>query len=264
MRADRPGAPPRRRAPGAKRETAGDAVIWHDLECGGYTADLGLWGELAADAAGPVLELGCGTGRVGVWLARQGHEVIGLDRDAVLAAEFARRAAGLPARSVAGDARDFELNETFSLALAPMQLIQLLDGAEGRQACLGRIAARLPPGGLAALALVEEAGASGANGRGSPPPLPDTREIDGFVYSSLPLPTVADPDAIHVRRLRQIVSPDGRLQDEESATLLRPLTASRLEREAGSVGLTPLPRRRVPPTEDHVGSTVVVLRREAS
>ena len=27
------------------------AVIWHDLECGSYRADLPLWRELAGDAA---------------------------------------------------------------------------------------------------------------------------------------------------------------------------------------------------------------------
>ena len=39
-----------------------ELVVWHDLECGGYDADLPLWRELAADADGPVLDLGAGTG----------------------------------------------------------------------------------------------------------------------------------------------------------------------------------------------------------
>ena len=42
--------------------------------------DTGLWLEIAAGAAGrPILELGCGTGRVLLPLARAGHEVTGID-----------------------------------------------------------------------------------------------------------------------------------------------------------------------------------------
>ena len=61
-----------------------DAVIWHDVECGGYEADLGLWRELAAAAGGPVLELGSGTGRVALDLAARGHDVTAVDSDPAL------------------------------------------------------------------------------------------------------------------------------------------------------------------------------------
>ena len=54
-----------------------EAVIWHDVECGAYAADLPLWRELAAGRSGPVLEIGCGTGRVALDLARDGHAVTG-------------------------------------------------------------------------------------------------------------------------------------------------------------------------------------------
>jgi tRNA G46 methylase TrmB len=47
-------------------------AIWHDVECGSYQADLPLWEELAQRAQGAVLELGCGTGRVALHLARRG------------------------------------------------------------------------------------------------------------------------------------------------------------------------------------------------
>ena len=59
-------------------------VIWHDVECGGYAADLPLWRELARAEAGPVLDVGAGAGRVALELARHGHDVTALDRDAVL------------------------------------------------------------------------------------------------------------------------------------------------------------------------------------
>jgi SAM-dependent methyltransferase len=245
-------------------------VVWHDAECGGYGADLDLWEELAAAAPGPVLDLGCGTGRVALHLARRGYDVVGVDSDPALIEALHERADGLPVRGTVADARDLDLGGTFGLAIAPMQLIQLLADEGERVACLHRLAAHLPPGAVAALAIVEEVEAEGAGAtfplpgwksRPTEPPLPDTREVDGVVYSSLPLPTVLDDGVLLVRRLRQVVSPEGLLSEEENAIGLRELSAARLEREGATAGLEPLPRRSVPPTDDHVGSTVVVLRK---
>lgn len=244
-------------------------VVWHDAECGGYAADLGLWEELAAATDGPVLDLGCGTGRVALHLARRGHQVVAVDREPELVAALEGRADGLPVRSVVGDVRALDLGREFPLVVAPMQLLQLLADAEQRAACLRGITAHLTPGGTAALAIVEDVAEEDVSPfsrharemRHGAVPLPDTREIDGTVYSSLPLPTVVEDGAIVVRRLRQTVSPDGQLAEEESAIALRELGAAQLEREARGAGLEPLPRRSTPATDDHVGSTVVLLRK---
>ncbi len=57
-------------------------VVWHDLECGSYRADLPLWRALAVQARdGPVLDIGAGTGRVALDLARAAHRVTALDLD---------------------------------------------------------------------------------------------------------------------------------------------------------------------------------------
>ena len=55
-------------------------VVWHDVECGQYSADLALWDELAAREPGPILDVGAGTGRVSLVLAALGHDVTALDR----------------------------------------------------------------------------------------------------------------------------------------------------------------------------------------
>lgn len=226
-------------------------VIWHEVECGGYAADLELWEELAERADGPVLDLGCGAGRVLQHLAQRGHEISGLDLEP-------RLVDGLSGAQV-GDARDFELATDFALVLAPMQLLQLLADSDERVACLRCVAAHLRPGGLAAFAIVE----SMPEPLDAASPLPDTREIDGWVYSSLPLDTTVGSAAIRLRRLRQTVSPRGELEEELNEISLRRLDAAALEDEARRVALRPAGRRTVPPTDDHVGSTVVLLERES-
>jgi SAM-dependent methyltransferase len=226
-------------------------VVWHEAECGGYEADLSLWEDLAAERDGPILELGCGAGRVLSHLRRRGHETFGLDSDAALIES-------LPNAEL-GDARDFELGRQFALILAPMQLVQLLTGAVDRESCFRCVAAHLAPGALAAFAIVE--------GMPEPvdpsPPLPDTREVDGWVYSSLPIEAHVRDGEIRVRRLRQTVSPEGELAEELHELSLRELDATTLEEEAWRSGLAPAGRRVVPPTADHVGSTVVLMEKEA-
>jgi SAM-dependent methyltransferase len=234
-----------------------DSAVWHDVECGGYEADLGLWEELADVAGGTILDLGCGTGRVTLHLARRGHRVVGLDADEALLDVLAQRAAGLPVGIALDDARGFELGERFGLALAPMQLMQLLGGASERVECLRCVAAHLRPGGRAALAIVERMPAAELEAA----PLPDVREVEGWVYSSLPIDTRVDDGAILVRRLRQVVSPEGETSEEIDEAELRGLSAETLEREALEAGLAPAGRCAIPATEAHVGSTVVLLEK---
>ena len=235
------------------------ATIWHDAENGAYSADLALWEGLADEAEGPVLDLGCGTGRVALHLARRGHATIGLDLEPELVAALALRAEGLPLRAVVGDAQRFELGEDVALALGPMQLLQLLAGSDERVGCLGCIASQLTPGGRVAMAIVESLPLEPEG----PPPLPDVREVDGWVYSSLPLDAVDIGEEIVIRRLRQTVSPAGELSEEENEIRIRTLAADELEREGVEAGLVPLSRRMIPPTDLHVGSTVIVFGKES-
>jgi len=113
-----------------------EAAIWHDVECGAYAADFKVWDELADRCGDPILELGAGTGRLAIHLARRGHRVIGLDYDEALIAAQAERAAGLPVTPLLADARDFDLPEPVALVLAPMQLLQMLPDRIARLACL--------------------------------------------------------------------------------------------------------------------------------
>jgi hypothetical protein len=182
-----------------------------------------------------------------------------LDLDQGFIADLNGRASGLPARAEVGDARDFDLGVDFPLVLAPMQLVQLFADADERKRCLRCVATHLSPGGLAAFAIVE----SMPEPDGTASPLPDTREVDGWVYSSLPVDVLVDSSSIRVRRLRQTVSPQGELEEELYEIGLQPLAAATLEDEAREAGLRPAGRRLLPPTDAHVGSTVVLLERGA-
>jgi SAM-dependent methyltransferase len=242
-----------------------NAVVWHEVECGAYTADLPLWEELAdsygADVA--IMELGCGTGRVTLHLAqRRGQLVIGLERERELVEAVWEKGHGTTGDAEQEDVRAFEAMATkFSLVIAPMQLIQLLDDSQDRIDCLSCVVDNMLPGGRAAFALVEEMPVLPPGT--TAPPLPDVRQIEGWIYSSLPLEPLACPDSILIRRLRQTVDPDGNMTDELNEIELAVLSAETLEEEGRAVGLQPVGRREIPPTEAHVGSTVVLFEKEA-
>lgn len=243
-----------------RADAIADAVVWHDAENGAYSADLELWRELARSAGGPVLEIGCGTGRVALDLGRQGHHVLGVDIDPVLVAALNERAADadVDVSAEVGDARALEVSGEFSLVVVPMQTIQLLADGDERRAALRVIAGRLAPRALAALAIVD--GEPGLDGTYEDlPPLPDVAEVDGWIYSSLPIEARSDGESIHLTRLRQIVAPDGDLTEERAELSLSKLTAASLEDEARKAGLAPAGRLEIRETELHMGSTVVLL-----
>jgi SAM-dependent methyltransferase len=238
------------------------AAIWHDVECASYDADMPLWRELAAAADGAVLDLGCGTGRVALDLAARGHEVTGLDSEPSLAAALAARARerGLRVRVEVGDVRSFSLTgQTFALAIAPMQVAQLLGGSQGRVEMLASARRHMASGGRVAIALADPFEGI-PDGEEPLPPLPDVREEDGWVYSSTPVNVREEPGATAIERLRQAVSPDGELAESMATIRLDHVQAEELESEAARAGGYRVgERRQVPATTDYVGSVVVLL-----
>ncbi len=137
-----------------------------------------------------------------------------------------------------------------------MQLMQLLGGAGERVECLRGVAAHLRPGGR-----LRWRSSSGCRSEAEIAPLPDVREVDGWVYSSLPLDTRVDAGAIVVRRLRQVVSPEGELSDEINEIPLRRLPPRRWSERPSRwacAGWSLRDSRH----RSHVGSTVVLLEKE--
>lgn len=52
---------------------------YYDLEYQNYLSDVPFLAEWAEKSTGPIIDLGCGTGRITIPLAQQGHQLIGVD-----------------------------------------------------------------------------------------------------------------------------------------------------------------------------------------
>jgi len=121
--------------------------------------DVAFWRRLAGEAGGPVLELGCGTGRVLVPVARAGVPVVGVDRSAPMldrARRRIRRARGIRAALVRADIRRLPFAARFSLVIAPYGILQSLTRDLDLERALQAVACVTRPGGRLGLDLVPD------------------------------------------------------------------------------------------------------------
>lgn len=121
--------------------------------------DVPFFVAAATEQGGPVLEIGCGTGRVLVPTARAGIEIVGLDASQRMLALCRAHLSQEPddvrrrVRLVEGDMRAFDLGQTFSLITLPFRPFQHLVTVEDQRACLACIRRHLAPGGRMVLDL---------------------------------------------------------------------------------------------------------------
>jgi SAM-dependent methyltransferase len=239
-----------------------EAAIWQEVEFGSYAADLSIWVELAGASEDPVLELGAGVGRVTLELASRGHELIALDSDAELIAELQRTAQDrdLPVTAMSADlalAAELEVPSAAGLVIGPLHVIQMLP-AEARPQLLTRLAELAAPDAPLALTLVDESTLLTA-GTAASQILPDMRELDGWVYSSEPLWVQVGDEVLTVRRLRERVSPDGRMERQVHDEILHRVSPELLEQEGTAAGLRPAGRRQIRSGPNEADSTLVLL-----
>jgi SAM-dependent methyltransferase len=106
--------------------------------------------DLARQTGGPILELACGTGRLTIPLASEGHEVVGLDasRAMLRATQAKAQAEDLEITFVQGDMRAFDLGRRFPLVILCCNSLAHLTSNEDVQAGLACVLKHLSPGGL--------------------------------------------------------------------------------------------------------------------
>jgi SAM-dependent methyltransferase len=99
--------------------------------------------------AGPVLELGVGTGRLALPLARTGIEVHGVDASPAMLARLAERPGGEAIRAWVGDMAELRLDGAppFALVFAAFNTLCNLPAAAAQARCFARVASLLAPGG---------------------------------------------------------------------------------------------------------------------
>jgi SAM-dependent methyltransferase len=119
----------------------------------GRTQDVAFYREAAREFGDPILELGCGTGRITMALAQMGKRVTGLDLSERMLERATRKRSMLYTEErervhlVQGDMAQFDLGERFRLIIIPFRPFQHLLEVKQQMACLECVRRHLAPGG---------------------------------------------------------------------------------------------------------------------
>jgi SAM-dependent methyltransferase len=201
--------------------------------------DVPFWRRIAAAARGPVLELGCGTGRISLPLARAGVRLVGIDRSAPMLERLRVAAARRrrPARRlnlVRGDIRSLPYAPaTFETVIAPYGVLQSLLADRDLSATLESVARVLVPGGTFGLDLV--------------PDVPNWREysnrvqLRGRAARGVHLTLIESVHQDRARRLttfeqRYLERQHGRSTEHRFALTFRTLTVKRMRNRLDRAG----------------------------
>lgn len=123
----------------------------YDLDYGDFTADLPMHENFARRCELPVLEIGVGTGRVALHLARAGFAVWGIDSSQSMLDRARAKAEGPLAERlhlVQADMRDFDLGQQFDLVICAANSFAHLLTSEDQLRCLACVRRHLAEGAL--------------------------------------------------------------------------------------------------------------------
>jgi len=115
--------------------------------------DVGFYVDEAKAAGGRVLEVGCGTGRILLPIARAGCAITGIDGSKQMLercrVNLAAEPAAVQSRITLAqhDMRDFNLAEQFTLIIAPFRVVQHLTTIDDQLQFLATVARHLAPQG---------------------------------------------------------------------------------------------------------------------
>ena len=119
----------------------------------GRLQDVAFYRNAARDFGDPILELGCGTGRITMALAEAGKRITGLDLSGRMLERAVQKRAALRVEArervhlVQGDMVRFDLGEKFRLVIIPFRPFQHLLEVRQQMDCLECVRKHLAPGG---------------------------------------------------------------------------------------------------------------------
>ena len=156
----------------------------YDLWAADMTADVAWYVELARQAEEPIVELGVGSGRIAIPVAREtGKRVLGIDRSPAMLAVGRERAGDLPIEFRDGDMRELALDEPVELVICPFRALMHLPTWADRRRVFERVAAALRPGGRFAFNVFAFSGALAAQFDGVRQARGDSWEIPRYVWA---------------------------------------------------------------------------------
>jgi SAM-dependent methyltransferase len=123
--------------------------------------DVDFYRRLAGETGGPILDVGCGTGRVAMALAADGHEVVGIDLSAPMLRLAELRRETLSAEAAArlsfqqADMTTLDLGRDFALVVAPSRVFQFALTTDAQRQALAALRSHLRPDALLVLDLFD-------------------------------------------------------------------------------------------------------------
>ena len=116
-------------------------------------ADLPMYMEFAKQLGSPVLDVGCGTGRVAIPLARAGADVVAIDKSPKMLDRARKKIADEPSDAqqrvtwVEAPMQDFTVGTNFKMAFLAFNILPLLPGKRDQELAMQAVAKSLVPGG---------------------------------------------------------------------------------------------------------------------
>jgi SAM-dependent methyltransferase len=138
-----------------------DALAAQNIAAGTAMNDIEFYRGLARETGGPILDVGCGTGRVSLALAADGHEVVGVDISAPMLRVAERNRAALSTDAAArlsfqqGDMATLSLGREFGLVITPFRVFQFALTSDAQRAALRAMRSHLRRDGRLVLDLFD-------------------------------------------------------------------------------------------------------------
>jgi len=128
-----------------------DALAASIIPGSAVEGDIDFYRRLAGETGGPILDVGCGTGRVATALVADGHQVVGIDLSAPMLRLAEQRREALSADVAArlsfhqADMTTLDLGRDFALVVAPSRVFQFLLTTDAQRQALAALRSHLRP-----------------------------------------------------------------------------------------------------------------------